>query len=55
MKAKKKENGTASVTNKPERTPTVAITTTSTKTMAVAIFPVRPAFCSRAMGTELLM
>ena len=55
MKAKKKENGTANVTSKPDLTPTVAITTTSTRIIAVAILPVRPAFCSRAIGTELLI
>ena len=55
MNAKKKEKGTARVTNIPERTPTVAITTTSTRTMAVAMLPVSPEFCSRAIGTELLI
>ena len=55
INAKKNENGTASVTSIPERTPTVAITTKSTSAIAVAIFPERPAFCSRTKGTELFI
>ena len=55
INANKNENGTASVTIIPERTPTEAITTIRTSTIAVAMLPCRPRFCSNTSGAVLLI
>ena len=55
IKAKRNEKGTARVTRIPERIPTEAITTINTSTIAVAILPDKPEFCSSVKGMVLLI